>query len=95
MKPEQKDKIKSLIPFIGERTVRKRLDEIFNRRMLGSVFIGSSGGKTVEKALQLFLDSTLSLFVGWATAFLLFIVLFIYWDLLAEAIEEEIEKQTD
>lgn len=88
MKDKAKRKLKSLLPYIGQTTVRKRIDEIFSRRMLGSVLLGSSAGKVVEKLLNLIFDTTFTLFIGWSVSFVVFAVLFIYWDVIETAVDE-------
>jgi hypothetical protein len=60
--------------------IRKYIDDVFSRNMLGSVLVGASAGKIVEKSLNLYLSSTTGLLVGWTVAFLFFIVLFAYWN---------------
>jgi hypothetical protein len=67
--------------------IRKRVDEIFSRDMLGSVLVGASAGKIVEKGLNLVLDSTIALLAGWTVAFLAFVVLFAYWNRLESLAE--------
>lgn len=41
--------MKEIFPFIGEKTVKQRLDELFSREVLGSILLGTAVGKVVEK----------------------------------------------
>lgn len=72
--------MKELLPFLGDTKTRKRLDEVFSRGMLGSVLVGASAGKVVEKGLNLAFSDTLALLFGWTVAFVVFVALFVYWD---------------
>lgn len=42
--------MKELIPGLGDRKARKRIDELFSRETLGAVLFGSAASKVVEKA---------------------------------------------
>lgn len=46
---------KSLIPRLGDRSVREELDRLFSREVLGSILMGSAIGKVVEKANNIIL----------------------------------------
>jgi len=41
--------MKEFIPGLGDRTARKRLDELFSRQTLGAVLFGAAASKVVEK----------------------------------------------
>jgi len=41
--------MKEIIPGLGDRKARKRLDELFSRETLGAVLFGSAASKIVEK----------------------------------------------
>jgi uncharacterized membrane protein YoaK (UPF0700 family) len=45
--------MKGIIPYFGEKTARKRLDEVFSRDMLGSVIVGGHFNKIWEKVYNL------------------------------------------
>lgn len=70
------------------RTTRKRLEKIFSRDVLGSVLVSVSAGKVVEKVIVLAAPSTVARLVGWFGAFWLFVGLFVYWERVAETVEE-------
>lgn len=42
--------MKELIPGLGDRKTRRRIDELFSRQTLGAVLFGSAASKVVEKA---------------------------------------------
>lgn len=84
--------MKDLIPGWGDKSTRERLDEVFSRGMLGSVLVGASAGKVVEKALNIVLSETTALFFAWSIAFVLFVALFVYWDDLEDAARETTER---
>jgi len=60
--------------------------------MLGSVLVGGSASKIVEKSINLVFHTTLDLLVGWSLAFLGFVVTFIYWEKVEAAGESAAEK---
>lgn len=43
----------SLIPYLGEKTTKKRISELFSREVLGSILLGVSIGKVIEKVNML------------------------------------------
>ncbi len=67
--------------------IRDHIDHIFSRKLLGSVFVGSSAMKIVEKIIALSTTSTEAMLVGWGIAFVAAVVLFVYWN--------RIESETD
>jgi len=83
--------MRDLIPGLGSRSTRKRLDEVFSRGMLGSVLVGAAAGKVVEKALILVFADTLALLFGWSVAFVVFVGLFVYWDDLENRAKDAVD----
>jgi hypothetical protein len=69
----------------------KLIDELFSRRMLGSVLVGGAAGKMVEKTLNLISPDTADLLVLWTLAFVVFTVVFVYWN----RIESEVDAVED
>lgn len=41
--------MKEILPWIGDRKARRRIDELFSRETLGAVLFGSAASKVVEK----------------------------------------------
>jgi hypothetical protein len=67
------------------------IDELFSRRMLGSVLVGGAAGKMVEKTLNLISPETADLLVLWTLAFMIFTIIFVFWN----RIESEVDKVED
>ncbi len=70
---------------------RKRLEEVFGRKTLGSVLVGSSIFKIVEATL----NQQKWLLAGWLLLSLLFTLLFLWWERLAHAADTAVEKAAD
>ena len=79
---------RGLVPGLGDRKARRRLDEVFSRNVLGSVLLGAAAGKIVEKALNLVAGSTASLLVAWTLAFGVFLLTFVWWEEIEAAAKE-------
>ena len=76
--------------------VRKRLDEVFSRRMLGSVLVGGAFSKIVETSIGVaFGDSSLWYPVMWAAVFSLSTVVFVWWEHLSRRASEAAEKASE
>lgn len=86
----------SKIPFVGsEKSPQDRLDEIFSRQMLGSVFVGGAASKIFETGLKLIAPDPNARFIGWVASFVFFVVLFIYWEKLERTAGEATEAISD
>lgn len=93
--------MRELIPGLGGKKTRKRLDEVFSRQMLGSILVGVAAGKIIEKVLNLWFNTTASLLIGWTLAFVVFVALFVYWEEVesrakdaAESAKEKADENT-
>lgn len=75
----------SPLPYVGKRSARKRLNEIFSRQMLGSVLVGATASKIVEKLIILATGSVVAELVAWIIAFHIAIFVFVYWERLERA----------
>lgn len=75
----------STLPYIGKRSARQRLNEIFSRQMLGAVLVGSSASKIVEKIINLVAATTFSELIAWTITFFVAIFVFVYWERLEHA----------
>jgi len=75
----------STLPYIGKRSARQRLNEIFSRQMLGAVLVGSTASKIVEKVINLVAMTTFSELIAWTIAFFIAIFVFVYWERLEYA----------
>jgi hypothetical protein len=64
------------------------IDELFSRRMLGSVLVGGAAGKVVEKTLNLISPGTADLLALWTLAFILFTVMFVFWNRIETEVDE-------
>jgi ABC-type dipeptide/oligopeptide/nickel transport system permease component len=77
--------MKELIPYVGGEKAIDRIDQIFSRKMLGSVLVGSTAGKIVEKIIELISNTTFSALIAWIVAFIIAVVLFVWWDEIQSA----------
>ena len=80
--------IKSLIPYYGDRTVRKQIDKIFSRQMLGSVLLGKFLGDYTAILATRYLGKD----VGYGVGFVLIFIFFVYWEQISEKAEETAEQ---
>lgn len=88
--------MKELLPFKGGKTARDRIDEIFSRKMLGSVIVGSSFFKVIENSLKLFNiggSEFSNLILSYSIVFVISVVLFAYWDEIERAYKEKQEER--
>jgi hypothetical protein len=67
------------------------IDELFSRRMLGSVLVGGAAGKVVEKTLNLISPETADLLILWTLAFVIFTIVFVFWN----RIESKVDRVED
>jgi hypothetical protein len=67
------------------------IDELFSRRMLGSVLVGGAAGKMVEKTLNLISPETADLLILWTLAFIIFTIVFVFWN----RIESKVDRVED
>jgi hypothetical protein len=100
--------MRSLIPRLGETKTSKRLDELFNRKTLGSVLFGGHVNKFFEKVYQLIaftillnvlgvsleksLAISVSLLVMWLCGLMAVLYLFVRWEEIVSAAEDAAEK---
>lgn len=76
--------------------VRKRLDEVFSRRMLGSVMVGGAFSKIIESVLGASLGSSSVLLpIAWTLVFLVATLVFVWWEQLARQANEAAEKASE
>jgi len=80
--------IKNLLPYAGDRTVRKQIDELFSRQMLGAVLIG----KFVGDYAAIWATRILGTDFGYSIGILFTIGIFIYWEKLETARQKAQEK---
>ena len=87
--------VKSLIPYYGDYKVRKQIDEIFSRQMLGAVLLGKFVGDYAAILATRFLGTDLGYGFGAVCIF----VFFVYWEKIsarakdsAESVKEGAEK---
>jgi len=83
--------IENLIPFAGDRTVRKQVDELFSRQMLGAVLVG----KFVGDYAAIWATRLLGTDFGYSSGILLTIFVFIYWEKIERAKQKAEEKKEE
>lgn len=103
--------MKGLIPGLGEKKTRDRLDELFNRQTLGSVIFGGHLNKLFEKLYNIMALTTVlyvlgvdlmkslavafGLFFIWLIGLLCVVYAFVKWEQITQAAEEAAEKAKD
>ncbi|MFC6733422.1 MULTISPECIES: hypothetical protein [unclassified Haladaptatus] len=88
--------LRDYLPGVGEPIVRRRLDEIFSRQLLGAVLVGAGAAKIVEKVINIVLGpSDVRQLVGWTVMFFLAIALFVWWERVAKAANSAAERVGD
>lgn len=85
----------SPLPYVGKRSARKRLNEIFSRQMLGSVLVGATASKIVEKLIILATGTVVAELIAWTIAFHLAIFVFVYWERLERAAKASSDDAKD
>lgn len=76
--------------------VRKRLDEVFSRRMLGSVFVGGAFSKIIESSIEVYFGaSSVCRPVMWLTIFSSSTIVFVWWEHLTRRASEAAEKASE
>lgn len=96
--------MKELIPGLGDRKARNRLDELFNRQTLGSVMFGSHLNKIFEKLYNLIaltiiltvlgvnvytsLLVSAGLFLVWVLGTVVVVYVFIQWESVMETVDD-------
>ena len=76
--------------------VRQRLDEVFSRRMLGSVLVGSAFTKIIESGVEMALGASgVWRPVMWTVIFVVSTVIFVWWDQLSRRASEAAEKASE
>lgn len=81
--------MKEYLPGYGKKSPRELIDEIFSREVLGGVLVGVAAGKIVEKVLILLFATTQGMLIGWTIAFIIFVLLFVYWDRVETKVKED------
>lgn len=71
--------------------VRRRLEEVFGRDMIGAVAVTSSVMKVVENGL----NGNYGLLVKWCVIAVLFTAMFLHWEHVAEKADAAVEKAAD
>lgn len=81
------DGIKSLIPYYGKRSVRKQIDRVFSRQVLGSIILGKFIGDYIAILTTRYLGTDLGYGLGIVMAF----IIFIYWEQIEAAASDKAE----
>lgn len=83
--------MKDLIPFVGDRKSRERVDEVFSRRVLGSIILGKFTGDYLAIQATRLLGVDVGYLFGIAVAF----TFFVYWDSIEAKKDDAIDAATD
>lgn len=75
--------------------IRKQLDRLFSRKMLGSVLIGSSLGKIIEWTLTINLSGAYAMRRGWIAVFIGSVTIFLIWELLERRVDDYTDEQLE
>lgn len=78
------------------REARERIDEVFSRRMLGSVLVGGAFSKIIETCVEVYFGaSSVWRPVMWAIIFVVATVVFVWWDRLAQKASEAAKSASE
>lgn len=84
------------------QSVNQQIDRIFSRQTLGSILLGLTSGKVVEKIIALLAPTVRGKLIAWSISAVLATLLFIFWDHLeqraektAENVNEKVEKTSE
>lgn len=80
--------VKNLIPYYGDYKVRKQIDQIFSRQMLGAVLLGKFVGDYAAILATRYLGTDL----GYGVGALFIFVFFVYWEKISARAKESAEK---
>ncbi len=71
--------------------VRRRLEEVFSRKVLGAVAVTSA----LMKILESLIHANLVLAAKWAILSAAFVLVFVYWERVAGAADKAVEKAAE
>lgn len=78
------------------KPLSQRIDKVFSRRVLGATFLGTTAGKIVEYIIKISAHGQSPEYVavlqGYIIAFLLAMVLYMYWGTVESTINRLIES---
>lgn len=84
-----KDSILSLFPYLGEKTVARRLDQMFDRKtVIGALFGAGVGGLTTT-LISLMTPGMYTASMAWAALLLSIPIVSVYWRFLQRKWEEK------
>lgn len=87
--------MRELVPYLGEKTAKDRIDEIFSREVLGSVVVGSSFFKIIENGVKYYTLGNMDfllLSTAYIILFLASTVIFAYWNRIMQISEQSQER---
>lgn len=92
--------MKDVIPFLGKRSTRDAVDDVFSRDVLGSILLGLAVGKTVEHVVKFMIGTeAFPLFARFVVAYSVasagFLVVFVYWEEIETATKEKLDDVTE
>ncbi|WP_440008579.1 hypothetical protein [Halomicrococcus sp. SG-WS-1] len=97
-------RLEDLVPGLGEPFVRRRIDKVFSRKMLGAVFVGTAATQATEKTVVVaFAGEVSKQLLAWVGLFVVSVAAFVWWDRIerrtelaaGEATEEMTETVND
>lgn len=83
---------KSLFPFVGEKTVARRLNAMFDRKSVVSGLFGAMVGGFVTTLIALLSPTLIVALMWWAVGLAAVPLLSIYWGILQKKWEEATDE---
>lgn len=81
-------RLEDFVPGLGEPFVRRRIDKVFSRRMLGAVFVGTAATQATEKTVVVaFAGEVSKQLLAWVGVFVASVAAFVWWDCIERRTE--------
>ncbi|WP_435145863.1 hypothetical protein [Halobaculum sp. P14] len=88
--------LEGLLPETPDPDVVRRIDEVFSRKMLGSVVVGSTVSQMLSKSVLLTVGTDYGAqLVAWAALFVAALALFVYWEHVEESTSKTAQRTAE
>ncbi|WP_433633853.1 hypothetical protein [Halomicrococcus sp. NG-SE-24] len=89
-------RLEDFVPGLGKPFVRRRIDKVFSRKMLGAVFVGTAATQATEKTVVVaFAGEVSKQLLAWVGVFVASVVAFVWWDRIERRTELAADEATE